>query len=135
MRDKIAGPDIPTKPFPIMLKGEVTKGFGRGSSDLGIRTANLPDQVANSAAHILETGIYFGFASVGLKGTVYPMVMSYGWNPFYKNEKRSAEVHIIHHFENDFYGEELRIVILGYIRPELNYTTLGTLLNNDRSIN
>jgi len=24
------------------------------------------------------------------KETVYPMVMSIGWNPFYKNEKRSV---------------------------------------------
>lgn len=24
------------------------------------------------------------------KDTVYPMVMSIGWNPFYKNEKRSV---------------------------------------------
>lgn len=58
--------------------------------------------------------------------TVYPMVMSLGWNPFYKNEKKSAEVHIMHNFHRDFYGDELRVVVLGYIRPELDYTTLGT---------
>lgn len=57
--------------------------------------------------------------------TVYPMVMSLGWNPFYKNEKKSAEVHIMHNFHRDFYGDELRVVVLGYIRPELDYTTLG----------
>ncbi|KAJ1505453.1 riboflavin kinase [Coelomomyces lativittatus] len=55
---------------------------------------------------------------------VYPMVMSLGWNPFFKNQKRSAEVHIIHEFEDDFYGEELRVIILGYIREEKNYSTL-----------
>jgi riboflavin kinase len=58
--------------------------------------------------------------------TVYPMVMSLGWNPFYKNEKKSAEVHIMHNFHRDFYGDDLRVVVLGYIRPELDYTTLGT---------
>lgn len=57
--------------------------------------------------------------------TVYPMVMSLGWNPFYKNEKKSAEVHIMHNFHRDFYGDDLRVVVLGYIRPELDYTTLG----------
>lgn len=49
------------------------------------------------------TGIYFGFAQVVPRaGTgvdldacaedskVYPMAMSLGWNPFYKNERLSA---------------------------------------------
>lgn len=36
------------------------------------------------------TGVYYGWAQVGNDQTVYPMVMSLGWNPYYKNEKRSA---------------------------------------------
>ena len=37
------------------------------------------------------TGVYYGWAQIGGKGSeVYPMVMSLGWNPYYKNEKRSA---------------------------------------------
>lgn len=37
------------------------------------------------------TGVYYGWAQVGKTDkTVYPMVMSLGWNPYYKNEKRSA---------------------------------------------
>jgi hypothetical protein len=27
---------------------------------------------------------------VGSSSQVWPMVMSFGWNPFYKNERRSA---------------------------------------------
>jgi riboflavin kinase len=50
----------------------------------------LPEDVAKEAA--LETGIYYGHASVGASDLVYPMVMSYGWNPYYKNSVRSAEV-------------------------------------------
>jgi len=95
----------------------------------------------------MVTGIYYGWAQVVVKNepeetttsaasstsslatscpaTVYPMVMSLGWNPFYKNEKKSAEVHIMHNFHRDFYGDQLRVVVLGYIRPELDYTTLG----------
>lgn len=52
----------------------------------------------------LESGIYFGWAglespsadatSVAQNGDsgarAFPMVMSVGWNPFYKNEKRSV---------------------------------------------
>ena len=33
-------------------------------------------------------GVYYGWAA--LKGQIYKMVMSIGWNPFYKNDKRSA---------------------------------------------
>jgi riboflavin kinase len=75
------------------------------------------------------------------------MVMSLGWNPFYKNEKLTAvsyhhhtfhlkcffgfkhacpqEIHIMHEYKHDFYGYELRAIVLGYIRPELDYTSRG----------
>lgn len=52
--------------------------------------------------------------------------MSVGFNPFYNNTVRSAEVHIMHDFENDFYGKEMRVIVLGYIRPEYNYTSKGS---------
>jgi len=52
--------------------------------------ANLPQDVADSAAFVLDTGVYYGWARACHTDTVYPMVMSYGWNPYYKNEKRSA---------------------------------------------
>ena len=56
------------------------------------------------------------------------MVMSCGWNPFYKNEKLSAETHIIHTFPNEFYGVELRVLIAGYIRPEWNFKHVKHLI-------
>lgn len=31
----------------------------------------------------------------------------------------------MHGFKRDFYGIEMRSIVLGYIRPELNYTTRG----------
>ena len=45
-------------------------------------------------SHVCEQGVYYGFAQVDAvdpeDGAVHPMVMSLGWNPFYKNEKLSA---------------------------------------------
>jgi FAD synthase len=38
---------------------------------------------------LTETGIYYGYAKVE-DGTVEEMVMSVGYNPFYKNTIRSA---------------------------------------------
>ncbi|KAF9281736.1 riboflavin kinase [Linnemannia elongata] len=172
-RAKIAGGPTPELPYPIKMNGTVIKGFGRGSKDLGIPTANLPEEAIAAQEDKLVTGIYYGWAQVVVRtapeshtaithdtpsstlpsttginevarsasssssslatscpATVYPMVMSLGWNPFYKNEKKSAEVHIMHNFHRDFYGDELRVVVLGYIRPELDYTTLEALIED-----
>ena len=61
------------------------------------------------------------------------MVMSIGWNPFYKNTVRSVEVHIMHAFEQDFYGSHMNLVILGFIRPEYDYVSLESLVEDIRT--
>lgn len=66
------------------------------------------------------------------KGAVYPMVMSIGWNPFYKNTVRSVEVHIMHGFEADFYGCHMNLIILGFIRPEYDYVSKESLIEDIR---
>jgi riboflavin kinase len=50
-------------------------------------SANLSEPVVSALPKDLSTGIYYGWAS--LHGTVYKMVASIGWNPYYKNEKKS----------------------------------------------
>jgi FAD synthase len=37
----------------------------------------------------------------------------------------------MHTFEQDFYGQELRVIVAGYIRPEQNYESLGVYLIDD----
>eukprot|EP00835_Amoeboradix_gromovi_P004062 NODE_296_length_11478_cov_0.345197.p9 type:complete len:149 gc:universal NODE_296_length_11478_cov_0.345197:2780-3226(+) len=118
-------PKIPS--VNITIDGEVVRGFGRGSKELGIPTANLDQKSAAKLEDSLETGIYYGYGY--LRNARYPMVMSYGWNPFYKNTVRSCEVHLIQEL-NDFYGENLKITILGYIRPELDYTGVEDLIRD-----
>ncbi|XP_014162416.1 riboflavin kinase [Geospiza fortis] len=100
---------------------------GGGSKELGIPTANFSEQVVESFPSDIPTGIYYGWACVG-NGDVHKMVLSIGWNPFYKNIKKSVETHIIHTFKEDFYGEILSIVITGYIRPEKNFDSLDALI-------
>jgi len=63
-------------------------------------------------------------------GKVWPMVMSVGWNPYFKNEKITAEVHIIHPFKHDFYGHPMSVLVLGYIRPELDYVSKDALVKD-----
>lgn len=150
MRPDSKIPENVSSPYPISCDTEVICGYGRGSSELGIPTANIPiDKNLDS----LDSGIYFGWCKLAPKADkqpeviiseaakeisfnygsflsgeevgVLPMVMSVGWNPFYNNAKKAAEIHIIHHFKHNFYGASIKFVILGYIRPELNYTTKG----------
>lgn len=58
------------------------------------------------------------------------MVMSIGYNPFYNNTVRSAEVHVLYSFGADFYGADMRLLILGYIRDEQNYDGLDALIED-----
>ena len=38
------------------------------------------------------------------------------------------EPHLLHTFAEDFYGQELRLVVCGYLRPELNFASLEALM-------
>lgn len=108
---------------------------------LGIPTANLPvDDASTPWIANIPSGVYFGYASLALPPThpnstgsgfsIFPMVMSIGYNPFYKNTVRSAEVHVLHAFTADFYDVHMRLLILGFIREELDYTTLEALVED-----
>lgn len=80
--------------------------------------------------------MYYGWARVD-DGEIFKMVMSVGWNPFYKNTHKSMETHIMHEFDSDFYGSVLRVSILGYIRPEMDFKSLEDLIariKNDISV-
>lgn len=115
--------------------------------------ANLPDESITHMVRIAKPGVYYGYARVYPMNdrpselptgdfVVLPMVMSLGWNPFYKNQRMTAvciasfrivrysntciqEIHIMHKFSSDFYGCELKALVLGYIRPELDYISRG----------
>ncbi|CDS11096.1 hypothetical protein LRAMOSA03360 [Lichtheimia ramosa] len=133
-RPLLVGPDVPEAPFPHKISGKVVSGFGRGSKELGIPTANLSDEALEAMCTEFTSGVYYGWAQIGAAGSqVYPMVMSLGWNPYYKNEKRSGEVHIIHEFPEDFYGIDIRVIVLGYVRPEQNYPSLDALITDIRT--
>lgn len=60
------------------------------------------------------------------------MVMSIGYNPFYKNTVRSAEVHVLHSFAKDFYGSWMRVSVSGFIRRELDYVDVESLIKDIR---
>lgn len=147
-RPLVIGPSTgPEAPFPLQMEGKVISGFGRGSKELGIPTANLPiDEKSTPWIADIKSGVYFGWASLRLPPShpnrpteapethsgfsVYPMVMSIGYNKFYKNTMRSAEAHLLHEFGADFYGAEMRLLILGFIREEKDYANLEALIED-----
>ncbi|KAH3966934.1 flavin mononucleotide kinase [Parastagonospora nodorum] len=175
-RDPIAGPDTPAPPFPLRLRGPVIKGFGRGSKELGIPTANIPLEGLSIGGHDdLDSGIYYGWCTLDHSSiaaqttttsvpsatedtsppsrssnhavadleytpapapsstTIYPTVLSIGFNPYYKNTQRSIEIHILANFPADFYGATLSLVILGFIRPEYDYVSVEALVEDIRT--
>ncbi|KAK6124426.1 hypothetical protein DH2020_041846 [Rehmannia glutinosa] len=102
---------------PWYIGGPVIKGFGRGSKVLGIPTANLSTE--SFSALELPSGVYFGWAGLANRG-IYKM-----------------EPWLLHDFNEDFYGEDLRLVVVGYIRAEANFSSIESLvakIHEDRKI-
>lgn len=113
---------------PWYIGGPVIKGYGRGSKVLGIPTANLSTGGYSSILSEHPSGVYFGWAGLPTRG-IYKMVMSIGWNPYFDNKEKTIEPWLLHKFDDDFYGEELRLAIVGYIRPEANFPSLESLID------
>lgn len=127
MRQSI--PRTVTEPFPIYISGTVVEGYKRGSTELGFPTANIcSDFLLLGSANEIKNGIYCGFVKVNSK--TYRSVCSYGVNPFYKNTRKSLEVHILQSFKDDIYSAQIDIVLLAYIRPELDYTSKEDLISD-----
>ncbi|WVZ23338.1 hypothetical protein V8G54_001882 [Vigna mungo] len=121
---------------PWYIGGPVVKGFGRGSKVLGIPTANLSTKGYSDLLSEHPAGVYFGWAGLPARG-VFKMVMSIGWNPYFNNKEKTIEPWLLHDFNEDFYGEELRLVVVGYIRPEANFPSLESLvakIHEDRRV-
>lgn len=131
--------------LPIRMISTVVRGFGRGSSDLGIPTANLDQSPGNFHStqpfEDLPTGIYWGFARIGQETTTYKTACSIGYNPTYGNESKTIEPHLIapendpkrrasscgESVLGDFYDQPIRLSVVGYLRPELPFEGLEKL--------
>jgi FAD synthase len=131
--------------MPIRMISTVVRGFGRGSSDLGIPTANLAREggtFGSASFDDLPTGIYWGFCRIGDDNCVYKTACSIGYNPTYGNEKKTVEPHLIapanderRHRSScgesvlgDFYDKPIRLSVVGYLRPELPFEGLEKLI-------
>lgn len=132
--------------LPIRMISTVVRGFGRGSSDLGIPTANLDQKggtfQCTTSFDDLPTGIYWGFARIGSDKTTYTTACSIGFNPVFGNDHKTIEPHLIappkdpnRHISTcgesvlgDFYDKSIRLSLVGYLRPELPFEGLDKLI-------
>jgi len=73
------------------------------------------------AAAVEENGVLVG-------GTVHKAILSIGWNPFYKNEKRTVESYLCHDFGRDFYGADMRLLVCACIRPQEDFKSMDELI-------
>ena len=146
--DDLISIDEVGKHLPIRMISKVVRGFGRGSSDLGIPTANLCRDSGDFSTSFdaMPCGIYWGFARVGDKSdedkTVYKAAISIGYNPYFGNQTKTVEPHLIappsderRHKSScqetvlrEFYDEPIRLSVVGYLRPELPFEGLEKLI-------
>ena len=97
------------------LKGKVVKGKQNGSK-IGFPTANI--QIENKWKLIPNDGVY---AVMVTHNTVkYSAMMNIGCNPTFDSKQRTLEVHILD-FNQDIYGDELRVEFVKRIREEKKF--------------
>ncbi len=100
------------------IDGEVTKGFGRGSSLLGYPTANiLPIQEI-----IPKEGVYAVKVTIKHLSKTFRGVANIGKNPTFNNESLSYEVHILD-FNENLLGKSIRIHFIARIRDEKKFSS------------
>lgn len=122
--------------WPYFVRGIVVRGFGRGSRELGCPTANLDSESVSKVN--IPTGVYWGLAQVVdakssadgiIDDEIRPMICSMGYNPYYNNEEKSLEVHIMHKYKEDFYNLPIKVAICGRIRDETSFPSLQALID------
>lgn len=151
----VANSKMDPKQLPIRIISKVVRGYGRGSKDLGIPTANVSREDLSCSCgngfDDLPVGIYWGFARVGeisdsngdgsVLGKVHIAAISIGYNPTYNNTEKTVEPHLIaptahpqRHASctgetqfQDFYGNTIWLSVVGYLRPELPFEGLEKL--------
>jgi riboflavin kinase / FMN hydrolase len=115
---------------PLLLEGTVVKGFGRGSKQLGVPTANVEMTEQNKEkTQDLVPGVYAAQAT--LNGKSYRCAMSIGWNPVYDNAEKTIEAFLINNFDKDdydFYGAHLQLNVIAFIRAESLFSDFDSLI-------
>ena len=106
---------------PFYIDGEVIDGYKKGRQ-WGFPTMNFLPQLECSP----PWGVYV--SQVQIKGQTLPAISNWGVRPtVYSESKRPLlETHIFN-FDQDLYGQKLRVELLHFLRPELKFEGIEEL--------
>ncbi|KAJ4988293.1 riboflavin kinase [Stagonosporopsis vannaccii] len=135
--------NIPLSGLSINGHSDLSSGIYYGfctldHSTISTSSTSVPSSTSDttppskSSSHAVQDLEYTASVPTTARSPVYPTVLSIGYNPYYKNTTRSIEIHILANFDKDFYGAELSLVILGFIRPEYDYVSKEALVEDIR---
>ncbi len=106
------------------VAGPVVHGDGRGRS-LGVPTANLD---VWKERLLPGNGIYATLAYAG--GLRYNSVSNIGVRPTFENQDPQPRVEAyIMDFDQDLYGQDLRLEFAAFLRPELRFPSVQALID------
>ncbi len=105
---------------PFSVRGRVISGFHRGQK-IGFPTANI----TSASASNLHRGVYSTF--VYIKGVKWKGATNVGLHPtFGEDTEVKVETHLLD-FNENLYGEEVRVEFIKFIRPEIKFPDVEAL--------
>lgn len=128
IREAILHSDIATANkllgYEFFFSGEVVHGDKLGRQ-LGYPTANL--KIQNEEKLVPGNGIYAVYAQPAGETTLLKGMMSIGFRPTVDGRKRVIEVNMFD-FNREIYGEMLKVVVKKYLREEIKFDGLESLV-------
>lgn len=106
---------------PYSILGKVMHGRKIGRT-LGMPTTNL---IPPSNKLLPPSGVYASKTLVN--GIYHSGVTNIGYKPTVGEEEQKGVETFIFDFDQDLYGEEIKVELFSYHRPELKFNTLGEL--------
>jgi riboflavin kinase/FMN adenylyltransferase len=107
---------------PYSITGIIVKGKQLGRT-IGFPTANI--QLHESYKLIPANGVYV--INAYYNGEVYHGMLNIGVRPTVDGTSRTIEANIFD-FDKEIYGEDLRVELLHYLRPEQKFNGLDALI-------
>ena len=129
LRELLARGDVNTVSLmlgrPFSFSGKIVAGFRRGR-ELGFPTANIKTK---DGMVIPKNGIYSTIAYLGDRKLM--SATSIGTRPTFDDGKRVVETYVLD-FNEDIYGQSLRLEFIEHIRDEITYDTVKELVDQIR---
>lgn len=111
------------KPLGV-LEGQVVRGKQLGKS-MGIPTANIPYKLQEIT---LPDGVYVGaLVLLDQGGRMVPGVLNQGYHPTVPDGDPAVEIHLFD-FDEDIYGQQVRVYYLQFMRPEGRFASKDDML-------